>query len=124
MIALGNPVLWWGFLVLLPVSIVQIFRRPVWQDAVVFGGYAAMFLPWFVVGRTQFIWYMLPAVPFMCLAVSTTLRRMPAILGRNAGILFAGATIVAALLFLPAWTGWRVADSWIRAIGWLPDWSL
>ena len=83
-----------------------------------------MFLPWFVVGRTQFIWYMLPAVPFMCLAVSTTLRRMPVILGRNAGILFAGATIVAALLFLPAWTGWRVADSWIRAIEWLPDWSL
>jgi len=122
-IALGNPVLWWGFLLLLPVSIVQIFRRPVWQDAVVFGGYAAMFLPWFVVGRTQFIWYMLPAVPFMCLAVSTTLRRMPTILGRNAGILFAGATIVAALLFLPAWAGWHVADSWIRAIEWLPDWS-
>ena len=63
----------------------------VWQDAVVFGGYPAMFLPWFAVGRTQFIWYMLPAVPFMCLAVvadpSADCRDRSA---RNAGILFGG----------------------------------
>ena len=80
-----------------------------------FGGYAAMFLPWFVVGRTQFIWYMLPAVPFMCLAVSTTLRRMPAILGRNAAILLAGATVVVALLFLPAVDRVARRQPWIRA---------
>ena len=123
-IAVGNPVLWWGFLVLLPVSIVQIFRRPAWQDAVVFGGYAAMFLPWFVVGRTQFIWYMLPAVPFMCLAVSTTLRRMPAILGRDLGILFGGATIVATMLFLARLDRLACSRPVDRAIGWLPNWPL
>ena len=44
-VALGNPVLWWGFLLLLPVAVMQIVRRATWQDAVVFGGYAAMFLP-------------------------------------------------------------------------------
>ena len=65
-----------------------------------------MFLPWFVVGRTQFIWYMLPAVPFMCLAVSTTLRRMSATLGRERSASCSEVLrIVAALLFLPAWTG-------------------
>ena len=83
-VALGNPALWWGFLLLLPVAIVQIVRRATWQDAVVFGGYAAMFLPWFLIGRTQFIWYMLPAVPFMCLAVAATLRRLPPRIARNA----------------------------------------
>ncbi len=48
-LALGNPVLWWGFLLSLPVAAFTALRRPRWQEAVAFGGYAAMFLPWFVV---------------------------------------------------------------------------
>ncbi len=123
-VALGNPALWWGFLLLVPVALVQVIRRPVWQDAVVLGGYASMFLPWFAVGRTQFIWYMLPAVPFMCLAVTATLRRLPPSGGRRSAIAFAGAAILVGVLFLPVWTGWRVPGSWIRALGWLPDWPL
>jgi dolichyl-phosphate-mannose-protein mannosyltransferase len=123
-VALGNPVLWWGFLLLLPVALVQIVRRPEWPDAVVFGGYAAMFLPWFAVGRTQFIWYMLPAVPFMCLAVVATFRRMPPSAGRTSAIVFAGGAFLVAVLFIPVWTGWPVSSSWIRALRWLPDWPL
>ena len=83
-----------------------------------------MFLPWFVVGRTQFIWYMLPAVPFMCLGVvddasadareprtdaGDRVRRRD---GRRGAAVPAGVDRLA------------VADSWIRAIEWLPDWPL
>ncbi len=110
-IALGNPVLWWGFLLSLPVALVQIVRRPTWQDAVVFGGYAAMFLPWFLVGRTQFIWYMLPAVPFMCLGVSSTVRRLPTRMARAIAVGSAAAAAIVALAFLPVWTGWWVANA-------------
>jgi dolichyl-phosphate-mannose-protein mannosyltransferase len=122
--ALGNPVLWWGFLLLLPVAIVQIVRRAAWQDAVVFGGYAAMFVPWFLIGRTQFIWYMLPAVPFMCLGVASTLRRLSPKLARNAAIVFVGAAVFVGALFLPVWTGRLTPNTWISALGWLPGWSL
>jgi dolichyl-phosphate-mannose-protein mannosyltransferase len=121
-VALGNPLLWWGFLVLLPVALVQIVRRPSWQDAVVFGGYAAMFLPWFAVGRTQFIWYMLPAVPFMCLGVVATLRRLPPSARKPLAITICIGALFASVIFLPIWTGWRIPDSWIRALAWLPDW--
>ncbi len=123
-VALGNPVLWWGFLLLLPVAVMQIVRRATWQDAVVFGGYAAMFLPWFLIGRTQFIWYMLPAVPFMCLAVAATFRRLPARLGRDGASVFVGLAVIVGVLFMPVWTGWVVPSSWIHALGWLPDWPL
>ena len=112
-VALGNPALWWGFLLLLPVALVQIVRRPTWQDAVVFGGYAAMFLPWFVVGRTQFIWYMLPAVPFMCLGVAATIRRLPATLAKVLAIGF-GATPLVALAFMPVWTAWWIPNGLAR----------
>ena len=66
-VALGNPVLWWGFLASLPVAAFTLLRHPTWRDALIFGGYGAMFLPWLAVPRSQFIFYMLPAVPFMCL---------------------------------------------------------
>jgi dolichyl-phosphate-mannose--protein O-mannosyl transferase len=123
-VALGNPALWWGFLLLLPFALVQIVRRPSWRHAVTFGGYAAMFLPWFLIGRTQFIWYMLPAVPFMCLCVTSTLRGFPDRVSRNAAVVFGVATCIAAVAFMPLWTGWPAADAWVRGLAWLPDWSI
>ena len=123
-IALGNPALWWGFLLLLPVALVQIVRRRTWQDAVVFGGYAAMFLPWFVIGRTQFIWYMLPAVPFMCLGVAATLRRLPTRLGKVLAIGFAVTSALVAVAFMAVWTAWWLPNAWLERLGWLPRWQL
>ncbi len=123
-IALGNPALWWGFLLLVPVALVQIVRRPTWQDAVVFGGYAAMFLPWFLIGRTQFIWYMLPAVPFMCLGVASTLRRLPATLSRVLAIGVGTITVLVALAFIPVWTASWIPNAWLDRLGWLPRWQL
>ncbi len=123
-VALGNPAFWWGFVLLLPMELVQIVRRPTWQDAVAFGGFATMFLPWFAIGRSQFLFYMLPAVPFMALCVVVLLRRLPCRWARTSAILFATATIFAAAAFAPAWTGWWVPSSWTHALGWLPDWPL
>ena len=121
-LALGNPAFWWGFLALVPVALVQIVRRRVWQDAVAFGGYAAMFLPWFFVARNQFIFYMLPAVPFMALGVVATLRRFSARSARISAVVFAGATVGCAAAFAPLWMGLRVSGSWSGALGWLPGW--
>lgn len=120
--ALGNPVLWWGFLALLPVAAIRILRHPTWQDVIAFGGYSAMFLPWFVIGRSQFIFYMLPAVPFMCLCVPAAIRRLPERSVRNIAVGFGALTSFAAVAFAPAWTGWWASTSWIRGLGWLPGW--
>jgi dolichyl-phosphate-mannose--protein O-mannosyl transferase len=123
-VALGNPALWWGFLTLLPFGIWGMIRHPTWQDAVTFGGYAAMFLPWFAIGRSQFIWYMLPAVPFMCLGVAASLRRFPPSASRRLASAITVATILVVAMFAPVWTGWRVPSSWVGWLGWLPDWPL
>lgn len=123
-VALGNPAFWWGFVAVLPVALVKIARRPTWQDGVAFGGYAVMFLPWFAIGRSQFLFYMLPAVPFMALCVVATLRRLAGRWAMISGIVLTTATLVTAATFVPAWTGMRVSRSWIDALGWLPDWPL
>ena len=111
-----------GVPALLPFGLWNIVRRPTWQDAVTFGGYAAMFIPWFAIGRSQFIWYMLPAVPFMCLCVASTLRQLPARVAKGLGVAFAAVTAAAAIVFAPLWAGWWVPNGWIQGLSWLPNW--
>lgn len=123
-VALGNPALWWGFLVLVPIGVVGLWRRATWREALIFGGYLAMYLPWLIVPRSQFLFYMLPAVPFMCLAVAAIARAHPDRWARLTAVGFAVATIVCAVAFLPAWTAWGVPAAWLRWLGWLPDWPL
>ncbi len=123
-VALGNPAIWWGFLALLPVGLFTVARRPTWRDALIFGGYVAMFLPWLVVPRSQFLFYMLPAVPFMCLGIAAILRGLPSPVARVAGITFASIVSLVAIAYLPAWTGWSTSASWLRTLRVLPGWPL
>ncbi|MGH2595584.1 MAG: phospholipid carrier-dependent glycosyltransferase [Actinomycetota bacterium] len=123
-VALGNPALWWGFLALLPVGLFTVARRPTWRDALIFGGYAAMFLPWLLVPRSQFLFYMLPAVPFMCLGVTAILHGLSPGPARVAGIASAGIAGVVASAYLPAWTGWVTSVGWLRELRLLRSWPL
>jgi dolichyl-phosphate-mannose-protein mannosyltransferase len=123
-VALGNPVLWWGFLASIPLAAFTILRRPTWHEALIFGGYGAMFLPWLLVPRSQFIFYLLPAVPFMCLAVVAAIRGLRPTLAKGVGIGFASTATVAAAAYLPAWTGWMVPEAWYRWSRLLSRWPL
>jgi dolichyl-phosphate-mannose--protein O-mannosyl transferase len=123
-VAVGNPALWWGFLVLVPVGVVSLWRRATWREALVVGGYLAMYLPWLAVSRSQFIFYLLPAVPFMCLGVTAVARSLPERWARATGLVVAAASVLCALAFLPAWTGWSVPAGWLHDLAWLPQWPM
>ncbi|MBW3618662.1 MAG: phospholipid carrier-dependent glycosyltransferase [Actinobacteria bacterium] len=68
-IALGNPALWWGFLLGLPLLAAGVARRDgrAWVVAAVWG---AQFLPWLIVSRPAFFFYMVPVVPFLALGLA------------------------------------------------------
>ncbi|HEY6566861.1 MAG TPA: phospholipid carrier-dependent glycosyltransferase [Actinomycetota bacterium] len=121
-VALGNPGIWWGFLLLLPLSVLGILRRLDWRDAVVFGMVLALFAPWLFVGRTQFIFYMLPAVPFLCLGIAATLRGLEGHVRSVATWSVGLATLTAAVLFLPIWVGASIPKGWSDLLRWLPSW--
>lgn len=123
-VALGNPVVWWGFLLVLPVAAIGAIRRPQWQDAVVFGGYVAMFVPWLYIGRSQFIFYMLPAVPFMCLGIVAAIRKVSSRAASAAAIGVAALATVAAIAFMWLWVGARVPSSWVDHLRLLPGWTI
>lgn len=123
-VALGNPALWWGFLALLPVGAVTLARRVSWREALIFGGYLAMYLPWFFVARSQFFFYMLPAVPFMALGVVAILRGLPQRAAHVSGFAFAVVVTLIAVLYLPPWIGWPTSAEWLRGMRLLAQWPL
>jgi dolichyl-phosphate-mannose-protein mannosyltransferase len=107
---------------LLLVAVVLVARRPTWQDAVAFGGYGVLFLPWLLVRRSQFLFYLLPAVPFMCLCVVATLRRLPPRWARDTGAAICALAALAALAFFPLWSFTAFPRTWADALRWLPGW--
>jgi dolichyl-phosphate-mannose-protein mannosyltransferase len=117
----GNPVLWWGFLASLPLVAVSAIRRRDLAARVAVAGYVSLWMPWLLFGRTEYFYYMTPAVPFMALAVVSAIRSMPSH-GARVGRGVAAAAVVSAAAFAPVWLGLAVPAWWFRAIAWLPGW--
>ena len=74
-LAMGNPVAWWPGLLALIGLVVTWWRAgwSVWRpELVILAGALGTYLPWLVLSgdRSQtFIWYLLPTIPFLCLAL-------------------------------------------------------
>jgi dolichyl-phosphate-mannose-protein mannosyltransferase len=70
-VALGNPALWWGFLAAAAVVAAGLVRRDP-RAAIIAAFWGAQFLPWLIVSRPVFFFYMVPVVPFLALAAGYT----------------------------------------------------
>jgi dolichyl-phosphate-mannose--protein O-mannosyl transferase len=120
-LALGNPVVWWPGLVALAAMVVTWARRG-WDwlrpEPVILGAAAATFLPWLILSgdRSQtFLWYFLPTVPFLALALGMLAAIAWERMAGRVAVLAFGALVVASFIFwLPVATalpldpdGWR-----------------
>ena len=119
-IALGNPLVWWPGLMAL-VALVVAWWRASWAlhrpEPVILAAAAATYLPWLVLSgdRSQtFLWYFLPTVPFLALALGLLAGTAWASLrGRVAAGAY-GLVIVASFVFyLPLLTALPLEpDDW------------
>ncbi|MEV7908474.1 phospholipid carrier-dependent glycosyltransferase, partial [Streptomyces anulatus] len=73
-LGVGTPVIWYGALVALIAMIAWYVATRDWRAGAVLLGYAAGWLPWFYWAiadhRTMFMFYAIPMVPFMILALT------------------------------------------------------
>jgi dolichyl-phosphate-mannose-protein mannosyltransferase len=108
-LAMGNPLFWWASVPALVY--VAAGRSPAIRmtRGVVLGGFAAGYAPWLLLAGAReqtFLYLMLPAVPFMCLALGSvvqTLRRSR--VGLAALTAFAAATVSVFVFYHPLLTG-------------------
>lgn len=104
-LAVGNPGVWWPFLVVVPLVLAYALVRRDWRDGLILAGYFGLYLPWFANPRTSFFYYMTPVVPFMALALVSAARRAPEALRPAAAIVVGGLAVVGCAFFYPIWTG-------------------
>lgn len=122
-LGIGNPAIWWLGLLAFPVAVYFGVRRRDWRAWTVVGFYAALYLPWFLVFRPNFLFYLTPAVPFLCLTLTyavwrigsqTWMRWLPAAVGLVA--------VAAFLFWFPLWTGLEMpAETWQLRM-WFRSW--
>ncbi len=107
-LALGNPTVWWPGVVALVALVPAWWRaglamaRP---EPVILFAAAATYLPWLVLsgGRSQtFIWYLLPTIPFLCLALGLfAAGAWERVAGRIATTLYALVVVATFAIYLP-----------------------
>lgn len=73
--AMGNPLIWWPSIVALGYLFIRWIRTRDWRqpEGLILLGFASTYLTWVVLAPSRpavFLFYMLPAIPFMCLAVA------------------------------------------------------
>lgn len=126
-VALGNPLLWWAFVAMLPWLVRAWLRRSDHAADVVLLGFAATYVPWLLVRRTSFLYYLTPLVPFLAIGVARALQRLwqssfPRAMRHGAAVTYLLATFLTAALLLPVWIGLPIEhDHWRRLIlfpGW------
>jgi len=133
---LGTPVLWWSFIpALLGVAWFGISRRD-WRALPIWLMFAVGILPWFyyeLKHRTMFYFYIIPAEPFLILAVvfvlgalisgpgvgRTRTFALPADDRRLYGTIFAGGYVLLVGLcfwwYYPLYVGWSIPyEDWLR----------
>jgi len=113
--ALGNPLVWWSALAAFGYLAVRWLRgHRGGGEALILAGFAAGWLPWFVFGpfrETMFLYYLLPSVPFMCLALGYVIARVihrP--VGRILVTSFVAASVGLFVFFYPVIAGIRESE--------------
>jgi dolichyl-phosphate-mannose-protein mannosyltransferase len=105
--AFGSPFVWWASVVALAYVAYNLVRRRdvTGPEMVILVGFGLSYLPWLApqVARSAiFLFYMLPAVPFMCLGLAYALTHIGwSWEARAAQALFAAGAIAAFVYFQP-----------------------
>jgi dolichyl-phosphate-mannose--protein O-mannosyl transferase len=151
-LAIGNPVLFWGTMWTIPYCAWAWWRKRTehdWKPGFIVVAFAGLYVPWLFVARPQFFFYALPLTPFMALAAVYTLRDLaaahlvvrdhetgevatdpqtgePAVSRRRPYLPFVWGYVIAAVgLFVWMWpvlTASRITDAMWKARVWFNGW--
>jgi dolichyl-phosphate-mannose-protein mannosyltransferase len=109
-LATGNPLVWWTSLLALVYLVLPWGRHRSIRGSrgIILGGFVAALVPWLILTgarQTTFLYLVLPAVPFMCLALGAVAARVGrSWVGRGAVAAFVAAAVAGFLFYHPLLT--------------------
>jgi dolichyl-phosphate-mannose--protein O-mannosyl transferase len=102
-LALGNPILWWGGVVALFVSLGYWLSRRDWRFGIPIVGVLTTWLPWFKFDNRQiFFYYGVSIIPFTIIAITLVLGKLLGRAGAPYGRRVAGGLLVASFVVTAA----------------------
>jgi dolichyl-phosphate-mannose-protein mannosyltransferase len=149
LLAIGNPVVFWGSVWSLPYLAFAWWRKRDWVPGSFFMAVVLQYLPWLLVARPQFFFYVAPFTPFLVLGLVYLLRDLsdarlivrerggavatdpetgrPAVSVRHPYRPVAWAVVAAAvglfIWFWPVLTWMKISDAHQKLIVWFPGWN-
>jgi dolichyl-phosphate-mannose-protein mannosyltransferase len=147
-LVIGNPVIFWGSLWALPYLAIAWRRKRDWVPGFLLLVVLLQYLPWLVVTRPQFFFYVAPFTPFLVLALTYLCRDLadarlivrepdgrvatdpgtgrPAVSTshpyRPIVVTAVVASVALFVWFFPILTGITITDAHERLIVWFPGW--
>ncbi|MDX2272302.1 MAG: phospholipid carrier-dependent glycosyltransferase [Cyanobacteriota bacterium] len=106
--AIGNPLLWWMSTASILILAVRGLRQFQMVGAYLLIGYAANYLPWFIVSRCVFIYHYMSALAFSVMALALLVYEMvhhPDRIEKATGLTVVTSVLLAQLFFMPIWYG-------------------
>jgi dolichyl-phosphate-mannose-protein mannosyltransferase len=119
-VALGNPAFFGAFLLLLPKLLIDASKRGDWPTQFALLFYGAMYLPWLVLSRASFLYYMVPCLPFMAIGIVAALRALHGKLRARATTILVLGDVVCAVALMPVWLGLNGSLFLVRALHLFP----
>ncbi len=123
--AVGNPFVWWGGLISLPLVIWQLVKKRRFELGLVVFAYFAFFLPWAFSPRIMFLYHYLPSAVFLCLflgwAINWALEKREKLLPLV--IAYVLLVILTFFFYYPHWTGLHVPQWLNHLYYWFPSWK-
>jgi dolichyl-phosphate-mannose--protein O-mannosyl transferase len=120
--AIGNPILWWLSTTAILLLTVRGMRRFQAVPAYLLIGFAANYLPWFMVSRCAFIYHYMSAAAFSFSALAWIvcgLWQTPRRSFQAVGLTIVTAVAVCHVFFLPIWLALPVTSQGFYARMWL-----
>ena len=116
----GSPALWWPALLAYPVLLWRAVARRDGIAATVLAPLAVLWLPWLAAGKPGYFFYLVPAVPFIALALVRAVQVTPR--PRLVGGLLLASSVAAFAFFAPIWLGIPLDRDLLDLRYWLPSW--
>ena len=125
-LALGNPLVWWSSILAIGAAAGDWVRRRSDAETVILVGFAVTYLPWLLFDRVRtfvFLYYLLPAIPFLCLAIArVAVAALARPRGRVAAAGFAAGTLALLVFFYPMLTARPLSyEAWAARVGLFTD---
>ncbi len=123
-VAIGNPAVWWVSIpaLLYLAWVVFVLRQRDAATTFVLVGFLASYLPYVFISRPLFLYHMLPALPFMILAVGITAARVRAHLGAAIPFLYLVLVLAWFVAYYPLLSALPISAARFYRLMWFGTW--